>query len=86
MTSKPTYFRLLDLQNGGRVMGTGYNSSSKLLLKESFLSYISLDFDLNMEEDSSHWIKFQAKTIEELCNIWSIEIQASNIPFDPVFP
>jgi hypothetical protein len=76
------YFRLLDMQNGGRTMSTGFNSLSRIALKDIFLSYISIDFDTSNQEDAYSWEMLKSKTIEELCKIWEIEIQTSPKPFD----
>lgn len=63
-------YALFDLDTGN-YMHTGYGDKTLAQLKDSILSYISVDYDKNSED----WRALQAESVEELASMWSFRIE-----------
>ena len=70
------YYRLFD-NDTKDYASTGYNDTSKDDLKASLLSLVETGYDGSKED----WEICKTLPIEELCSLWSYEIEESKTPF-----
>jgi hypothetical protein len=63
-------YALIDLQTGA-YMHSGYGDKTLAELKDSLLSYISIDY----QKDSADWALIKSMPVEELASMWDFEIE-----------
>lgn len=63
-------YALWDRQTGN-YMATGYGAKTLKQVKDSLLSYISVDY----ADDDSDWKRIQRMPVEEIADMWDFEIE-----------